>query len=161
MYINRLCQRNVDVAEPDESAWQAAERMRQRSVGTLVVVDSNQQVVGMLTDRDLVTRVLANNYDPHETTVADVMSPQVITVVEDTPLDMALERMRCGPVRRMPVVDVRGRLVGLLSIDDVMMQLARDFGAIGQLLRDESPPAASCRTMAGCAGGETQTGGAL
>jgi CBS domain-containing protein len=141
MAAGRICVREVDVADVNESAWVAAERMHQRGVGTLVVVNSDHRPVGILTDRDLVERVLATNADPHETLIGVVMTAEPTTVDESTPIEMALRTMRQGRFRRLPVVDRSGKLVGLLSLDDVLMLLAEEFSDIGALLCRETPRA--------------------
>jgi CBS domain-containing protein len=141
MSVGRLCIRDVDLAEVSESAWQAAERMHQHGVGTLVVADADRKPIGILTDRDLVERVLARNIDPHETTVGEVMTERPTTIPEGAPIESALRMMRSGRFRRLPVVDGKGQLVGLLSLDDVLMLIAEEFADIGQLLSCETPRA--------------------
>ncbi len=74
MSVRRICVREVDSAQPNESVAVAAQRMHQRAVGTLVVVNGASQVVGIVTDRDLVSRVLAKGLSPSETSVQDVMT---------------------------------------------------------------------------------------
>jgi CBS domain-containing protein len=128
----------------DESVFAAARRMHARKVGSLVVVDKEQRPLGLLTDRDLVVRVIAESREPNETLVSQVMTRLPQTVAEETPLEEALGLMRCGPYRRVPVVSGDGRLVGILSLDDILDLLAEEFGEIGRLLRKESP-----RSLAG------------
>lgn len=139
MSAGKLCVRSVDVADAEESALTAARRMNDRGVGTLVVVDAGREPIGMLTDRDLTVRVLAKGRDPVLTTVRDVMTPDPETVTECTSLEDALRVMRKGPCRRVPVVDGQGRLVGLLSLDDILELLASEFNSIRGLMRNESP----------------------
>lgn len=139
MSVGRICVRSVDIAEMDEAAIDCARRMHARKVGTLVVVDGEKRPLGMVTDRDLTVRVLAEGRDPTQTTIGEVMTRLPHTVHEETPIEEALGLMRCGPFRRLPVVDPDGRLVGLLSLDDIVDLLAEEFGQIGRLLRKESP----------------------
>jgi CBS domain-containing protein len=141
MSVGRICVREVDTAQPEESVAVAAQRMHQRAVGTLVVVNDASQVVGIVTDRDLVSRLLATGRNPVETAVRDVMSMAPRTVYEDTPIETALLTMRTGRFRRLPVVDERRRLLGLLTLDDVLMLLAEEFTQIGRLLKRETPQA--------------------
>ncbi len=141
MSVGPICVREVDTAQPDESVAVAAQRMHQRAVGTLVVVNDVSQVVGIVTDRDLVSRVLARNRNPAETAVRDVMTMAPRTVYEDTPIKTALLTMRTGRFRRLPVVDQTRRLLGLLTLDDVLMLLAEEFTQIGRLLKRETPQA--------------------
>jgi len=123
----------------NESVAVAARRMHARNVGSLVVVDKERRPLGIVTDRDLVVRVLVEMRDAGETTVAEVMSRLPRTVEERTPIEEALGIMRSGPYRRIPVVDQEGHLAGILSLDDILDLLIEEFGEIGKLLRKESP----------------------
>jgi len=146
MSIGRICVRSVDLANPQESAWEAAERMRQRAVGSLVVVDANIHPVGIVTDRDLVERVLAAELDPRSTRILDVMTPGPRSVSESPPLESAFSILRSGPFRRLPVVDDEGKLVGLVSLDDLLVWMAKNFFQVAQLLRREAPTTIAART---------------
>lgn len=141
MSVGRICIREVDTATPDESAATAARRIHERAVGTLVVVNNESRVIGLLTDRDLVARVLAKGLDPVETLVRDVMTAAPKTVSEDTPIESALSMMRSGRFRRLPVVDSANALVGLVSLDDILMLIAEEFTQVGRLLNRETPRA--------------------
>ena len=139
MTVGRICVREVDLADPEESVFQAAERMHQRAVGTLVILNEQSQPVGIVTDRDLVERVLAKGLDAYTTTVGEVMTARPNTASEEQPIEAALSLMRSGSFRRLPVTDGEGKLVGLLSLDDVLMLLAEEFTQIGTLLERETP----------------------
>jgi CBS domain-containing protein len=141
MAIGSICVRNVDTAQADESVVLAAERMHQRAVGALVVVNDSGQVIGIVTDRDLVARVLAKGRNPTETTIRDVMTLSPKTVTEWTPIETALLTMRTGRFRRLPVVEPGHKLVGLICLDDILMLLAEEFSQIGRLLKRETPRA--------------------
>jgi CBS domain-containing protein len=141
MSVGRVCVRAVDTAEPEESITAAARRMHDRAVGTLVVVDHYNRVVGIVTDRDLVSRVLAVGLRPAETTVREAMTCAPSTVSEDTPIEYALAMMRSGKFRRIPVVDESNKLQGLITLDDVLMLLAEEFTQVGRLLNRETPRA--------------------
>ena len=139
MSVGRICVREVDLADGDEPIWQAAERMHQRGVGTLVVLDEWKKPVGILTDRDLVERIVAKQLDSSQTLVRDVMTRPPRMVSEDASIESALSLMRSGRFRRLPVVDRDDKLVGLVSLDDVLMLLAEEFLQIGELLQRETP----------------------
>jgi CBS domain-containing protein len=139
MSVGRICIREVDTAEPSESVQTIARRMNDRNVGTLVVIDDECRPTGIVTDRDLVVEVLARGRDSVQTTVGDVMTLGPRTVDENTPIEMALAAMRAGPYRRLPVVDRSGKLVGLVSVDDVLGLLAEELSEIGTLVRREGP----------------------
>ena len=139
MTVGPICIREVDLADIDESVRDAAARMRDRNVGTLFVLSEHKRPIGIVTDRDLTLRVLAEGNDPYQTTVGEVMTPVPESVKEETSIEEALGVMRRGPYRRLPVVDDNGKLVGLLSFDDVLELLAEEFRQIGELLQRESP----------------------
>ncbi|MCO6459216.1 MAG: CBS domain-containing protein [Pirellulaceae bacterium] len=139
MSVGRICVRSVDLAEADEPVQVAAQRMNDRNVGTLVVLDNQRRPIGIVTDRDLALRVVAKGLAPLGTTVGQVMTECPETVGEDTSIEAALTVMRAGPYRRVPVVDDDGRLVGLVSVDDVLDLLAEEFSEIRQLLARENP----------------------
>ena len=138
MSVGRICVRDVNLASPDETVQVAARRMAEQRVGTLVVLDAAKQPVGLLTDRDLVVRVLAVGADPGAATVADIMTREPKTIAEDSPIESALALMRAGAFRRLPVVDHDGRLVGILSLDDILALLAEEFAHIGGILNQQS-----------------------
>jgi CBS domain-containing protein len=139
MSVGRICVREVDIVTEEESAQAAASRMHSRKVGTLVVVDDDRRPVGILTDRDLAVRVLAQGLDGTQVPVREVMTHCPETVYPKTSIEEALRRMRVGAFRRVPVVDDDGRLVGLLSLDDILDLLAEEFAEIGRLIHEEEP----------------------
>ena len=139
MSIGRICLREIHLADATEPAAEAACRMRDRSVGTLIVVDRDGRPAGLVTDRDLAIRVVAAGRDAHATTVREVMTEHPKTVDESAPIESALALMRSGGFRRLPVVDGKGALVGVVSIDDILGLLAEEFSLIGGLVRRAAP----------------------
>ena len=143
MSVERFCQRDVDTAGPDESAFQAAERMHQRTVGALVVVDESTAPIGIVTDRDLMVRVIAAERDPHTTAVREIMTPQPKTVLELTDIESVVALMQNGAFRRVPVVNDLGHLVGIITLDDILLLSSEGFTLVGRLLERETPRAAA------------------
>jgi CBS domain-containing protein len=141
MSVGRICNREVDLADLDESVQVAAVRMNSRNVGTLVVVDAQSRVIGILTDRDLALNVVGKGRDPATTTVGEVMTKCPDSVQEETAIEAAISRMRAGPYRRLPVIDRDRKLVGLISLDDILDLLSEEFQEIGRLVRQEGPAA--------------------
>lgn len=139
MSVGRICTRIVELADPDESVRSVASRMVERRVGTLVVADASRRPIGVVTDRDLVARVLAEGKSGDETTVVEVMTRAPSTVDEETPIERALALMRTHAVRRLPVVGSDGVLIGLVSLDDILSLLAEEFREIGTLIEKEMP----------------------
>jgi CBS domain-containing protein len=135
----RVSRTHVDTARKDETVQAIADRMRQRNVGTIVVIDGEDRVVGIVTDRDLVVRVLADRRDPAELTVEEVMTRDPTTVTGHGARDISLLLMKDGGFRRIPVVDDRRRLVGVLSLDDVIRTLASDMAHVVGVLDVQTP----------------------
>jgi CBS domain-containing protein len=139
MSIGRICIRDVDTVGPRESVLDAARRMHERQVGTLVVVDDQAHPMGLVTDRDIVTRSVARDCQAARTLVVDIMTPMPTTVLQDTSIESALGHMRVGRLRRLPVVNGSGALVGIVTLDDILALLAEEFSLIGGLLERETP----------------------
>lgn len=139
MSVGRICVREVDVARPEETVQTGAQRMLARKVGTLVVVNRSYEPIGIVTDRDLTLRVLAAGRDPSQALLADVMTRHLTTASAETSIEDALRLMRAGSFRRLPVTDQAGRLLGLVSLDDILDLLSHEFREIGRLLVQENP----------------------
>jgi CBS domain-containing protein len=97
---------------------EAARIMRDADIGDVIVVRDDESVCGIVTDRDLVVRALADGADPKSTTVADICRDQVISVSSGDPVDKAVQLMREHDIRRLPVLD-GSRLVGIVSLGDL------------------------------------------
>lgn len=139
MSTGRICSRSVVVVGPEESVREAARRMNQFSVGTLVVQDEDQALLGILSDRDVAIRCVARGLDPDTDTVGDVMTSPVRSVEEATPIEDALAQMAGAGVRRLPVVDPDDHVIGILSVDDVLELLSEEIATIGRLLARYEP----------------------
>jgi signal-transduction protein with cAMP-binding, CBS, and nucleotidyltransferase domain len=140
MSIGDICNRETVFATKDSSISQAAQRMREHHVGDLVVIEEKagrRIPVGILTDRDLVVEVLAKNVDMNSVTVGDVMSSELMTARESDGLYETMQRMRAKGVRRVPVVDAAGALVGIVTVDDLLDLLADELTALARLLSRE------------------------
>ena len=117
-----------------------AQLMRHHHVGTIVVVerrDGAEYPVGIVTDRDLVVEVLAQNLSPEALIVSDVMSSKLLTAREEDNFWRTLDRMSAKGVRRLPVVDEKGALLGILTIDDVLTALAVGLSDVSRLVQRE------------------------
>lgn len=139
MSVKALMSETPDLAEPRETAWQAAVRMRQRAVGSLVIVNDDGAAIGIVTDRDLVERVIAAGKDPQVTPLAEVMTPAPVTIADSQEITDALRLMRKNCVRRLPVVNQEDVVVGLIALDDILVNWAGDGNQIAQLLKGEMP----------------------
>jgi CBS domain-containing protein len=113
-----VMERDVRIASPDDSVQQVARLMREEDTGILPVGDGDR-LVGMVTDRDVAVRLVAEGRDPAQTKVRDVMTPDVRYVFEDEDVDHVAENMANQQVRRLPVMNRQKRLVGVVSIGDI------------------------------------------
>ena len=130
MNAYEICQRNVVTVRRHEELSTAAWVMRERNVGCLVVVDpagafGGWRPVGLLSDRDIVTNVFARDCDPRSVVVDEVMARHPLTVFQSASIDDTLQRMRAAGARRVPVVDDRGCLTGILALDDIYEYLSQ------------------------------------
>lgn len=121
MQIAEIMSRNVDLANPDMKMLEAARKMREDNVGALPVGE-NDRLVGVVTDRDIVTRGVAGEHSSENTAVRQVMSEGIFYCFEDEPLERAGALMAEHQVHRVPVLNRDKRLVGLVALAD----LARD-----------------------------------
>jgi len=134
MSVGTICVRSVQVASPEETVRAVTTRMAGSDVGTVVVMGEDRKPLGILTDRDVAIRCVAERRDPDATDVRSVMSVPVTCVHESTPIESALARMAGAHRQRLAVVDDAGRLVGILALDDVLELLAEEATSIGKLL---------------------------
>ena len=136
MPVGEICNREVVVAERTTTIVEAARLMRRYHVGDLVVVDEVQGrrvPVGLVTDRDLVVEVIAREQPFASCTVSAIMSATVVCVPETAGVIEAIQLMRSHGVRRVPVVDAGGALVGILAADDLLDLLAEELSALARI----------------------------
>ena len=139
MSVGKICTRTVFTTTPTEKVRRAARLMLEHNVGSLVVVELGGAPVGLLTDRDIAIRCVAEEMDPDTTAVSQVMTSPVTTIQEDTPIEDAIRKMEASQVRRLVVVDYSDRLAGLLSLDDVLELLGEESETIGRVLQTQAP----------------------
>jgi len=142
MKVGDICGRNVVTVREYDELTAAAQLMRQQHIGYLVVIEpkleENTTVpVGVITDRDIVVGVIARESDPRSLRVGDLMTRQPVLTRDDNSVSAALHQMREIGVRRLPVVDRRGGLVGVLSLDDVLDALAEELTEVASSIRHE------------------------
>jgi CBS domain-containing protein len=132
--------RGVRSMAPQDSVVQAAQAMDELNVGVIPVCEG-ERLVGMVTDRDIVVRGVAQSRDPQSTKLADVMSANVRTAREDEDVDEVLSEMARAQIRRLPVVDQQQRLVGIVSLGDIAAKDPEDEVDVAMSLGDISSPA--------------------
>ena len=133
MNIGELCNRETIIVHKNENIVEAARLMRRFHVGDLIVVTKSEDgntPIGIVTDRDIVMEVVANNADPQTVKVVEIMSKELVTGSEEEGIYEIIERMRMHGVRRLPVVDKEGYLSGILSVDDILEFLGEEVDAL-------------------------------
>jgi len=141
MAIGEICSREVVFVAPGESVARAARLMREHHVGSLVVVEGRaegRRPVGMITDRDVAVGVVALGLDPEATPVEAAMRGSLAAVREDEGVGRVVALMRSEGVRRLPVVDGAGTLVGVVAADDLIDLLAEEMSALAGMLDREA-----------------------
>lgn len=138
MRIGDVCSRNVVCATRDTTVAAAANLMRDSNVGDVVVIDradAERMPIGIVTDRDIVVKVVAPGLDPKTSTLGDLMSWGKLRTAQatDNYVD-TLHSMHVEGVRRMPVVDAAGVLVGIISVDDILPRFATELSELAELL---------------------------
>ncbi|SOD41399.1 CBS domain-containing protein [Nitrosovibrio sp. Nv4] len=137
MPIGEICNRDVVFLRRDDTVLEAAKLMRKHHVGDVVVVEERDGVrvpVGIVTDRDLVVEIMATELDHTVITVGDIMEQELITVKESVGIFEAVQYMRSKTVRRLPIVDETGALLGILTLDDLLELLSEELLAISKLI---------------------------
>jgi CBS domain-containing protein len=134
MSLNRF-EHGAVCAELHEDIVSVARRMRDLRVGC-VVVTRGAKPIGILTDRDLVVRVLADGKSPQETLVSDVVTYDATTLTSTATLETAARTMRDHGVRRLPIVTEDGRITGVVSADDLVALFSRELADVSQGIAD-------------------------
>ena len=134
MLVEHLIRRAPVAVGPDATLAEAARRMAEADVGSVLVTEG-RDILGILTDRDLALAI--GNGGTPSTKVRVVMSAAPLTVDSGTDLDACLERMADHGVRRVPVTDREGHLLGVVSLDDLLLHLAHVVGRVASVVRSE------------------------
>jgi CBS domain-containing protein len=131
MNVGKLMSTDVKTCAPDHSLACAAQQMWEGDFGCIPVVDSGGHVIGIITDRDICMATCLNGQAPGDLVVRDFMSRQVLTCQPQDRLTDATAAMRQAQVRRLPVTEADGRLVGIISLTDLAKYAAQAGGAPG------------------------------
>lgn len=151
--VSDVMTRGVRSLSPDDSLVKAAQAMEELNVGAIPVCDGDR-LCGMVTDRDIVVRGVAQELDLKNCKLGDVMSGHVRTVRENDEVNDVLQEMSNSQIRRMPVVDNQDRLVGIVSLGDIAAKQPQQQGQVASSLGGISQPAEPDRS------GQSQASGA-
>ncbi|OGE24617.1 MAG: signal transduction protein [Candidatus Dadabacteria bacterium RIFCSPHIGHO2_12_FULL_53_21] len=139
MSLGHICRRDVVTVSPDTTVSEVTRIMEDKNLGSVIVTGGDDRF-GIVTDRDIALRVVNRCLDPVKTPIEDVMTQDlVLTLREDMGLFEALEQIRKSAVRRFPVVDVDGRLTGIITLDDIIRLLGKEIAGVASVIENEGP----------------------
>jgi CBS domain-containing protein len=136
--ISEVMTRNIEFIHESDTIADTARRMKELDVGVIPVFDENR-LVGMITDRDITIRGVAEGLDPDSTKVGQIMTKDVISCTEDDDVSEAIKMMQVNKIRRLIVRDDQNKVVGIIALGDLAVNLNECL--VGEALRDVSEPA--------------------
>lgn len=131
MSLQQFCQRSVITVSPDQTVVEACRLLAERNIGCLVVADAGK-LCGILTDRDITLKVIGERKDPQQTTVREIMTPHPAHITVDKTLHELTALMHTQHVRRVPIVNETQAVVGLVTLDDLLMLLSEEMADLGR-----------------------------
>lgn len=138
MKVNKIITHDPQVIRPETALIEAAQKMKSLDIGMLPVCDGDR-LVGVITDRDITVRSVAQGYDPKTARVQEVMTPKVIYCFDDEDVKDVAKKMEKKQVRRLPVLNREKRLVGIVSLGDLAVRTGKEKLA-GEVLERVSKP---------------------
>ena len=141
MQIREIMTQGAEVVYLDDTAQEAAAKMRELDVGALPVCDGDR-IQGVITDRDMAIRLVAEGRDPARTKVSDIMTPGVSYCFDDQAVEEAVLLMEAQQIRRLPILNREKQLVGMLSLGDLALRTegTEDADLADEALKDISEP---------------------
>jgi CBS domain-containing protein len=139
MSLERFTRRELVTAAPDQRVVDVARLMATSHVGAVLVVEGGRPV-GIVTDRDLVLRYLAQDRPPRDAPIRDFMTGDLVVAQVNDAIDHALFTMRQRGIRRLPIVSADGTLVGLVALDDLLVLLGGEFNSLVETVMDNRGP---------------------
>ncbi len=149
MQLGEACNRDVIIIADDSSVIEAAKLMRDYHVGSIVVTKKDEGItkpIGIITDRDLVIDVIAKDKSPEKVTVSDIMNSKLITGKDTDQLWNSLRSMRTHGIRRMPVIDSEGSLIGIITADDILELFSEELLDLTRLIALEQKKEETLKT---------------
>ncbi len=139
MSLERFCREPVVTIQPTQSVRDAALLMRDRHVGAVLVVDDDRPI-GIVTDRDIVMRAIIEGRDPNKTPIRDVMSGSLTVAASDQKIDDAVIAIRTAGVRRLPIVNAAGKVIGIVTLDDLVVLMAGELNLVAGAVQTNLGP---------------------
>ena len=138
MSLGNLCRREVVVVNQGTPIKEAVKFMEEKNIGSVIVVGGGKPV-GIATDRDILLRVVNKGLDPEKSSVDEVMTKEIVTLKESMGLFEALEQVKGKGIRRFPIVDARGNLKGIMTLDDIIYLLGKEMADVASIIEREGP----------------------
>ena len=138
MSLGNLCRREVVVVNQGTPIKEAVKFMEEKNIGSVIVVGGGRPV-GIVTDRDILLRVMNRGLDPEKTSVDEVMTRDIVALREDMGLFEALEQVKGKGIRRFPIVDAKGQLKGIMTLDDILYLLGKEMSDVSSIIEKENP----------------------
>jgi CBS domain-containing protein len=135
--IGQICSKPAVTASPDTTVQEVAHRMWTRKVGAVVIVNGHGKPIGVVTDRDIAVRVVSQGADPAVVRVGTLISRKPTVIRETAGILDATKLLSRRGVRRLPVVSETGKLVGIISLDDLLMLIGSELSHIASTLASE------------------------
>lgn len=126
MKVEKIMKLDIGCCRPNDDLMKAAEIMRQKDCGVVPVIDEENKIVGMITDRDVCFAALNNSGKISQISVSDLGGAKIVTCTANDKVEDALKKMRKYQLKRLPVVGKNGELVGILSVSDVLLNARKD-----------------------------------
>ena len=137
MSLKTLMIEDVTSLPSTASVLDAAQFMTNMNVGSVIVTDDKDSPTGLITDRDIVAKVLALKKDSKTTKIGEIMVSPVVTISEDKGIFDATQLMSTHGIRRLPVTDANGKLTGVISLDDVLVLIGKEMQNVAGILKKE------------------------
>lgn len=136
MTIGTHCKHSVITASKNTSVFDAVKLMKKNNIGNIVIVDDRNGgiPVGILTDRDVAIKIVADEVDPRTLTAGDAMSQDLLVLQEHQHIQEAIDMMCAKGVRRAPIVDKNNKIIGITTVDDLILLLANELGGVAKLI---------------------------
>ncbi|KRT66681.1 MAG: hypothetical protein XU11_C0005G0009 [Candidatus Dadabacteria bacterium CSP1-2] len=138
MSLGNMCRKEIVCVNLGTNVKEAAKFMEEKNVGSIIVVGGGKPV-GIVTDRDILLRVMNRGLDPEKTSVDEVMTRDIVALREDMGLFEALEQVKGKGIRRFPIVDAKGQLKGIMTLDDILYLLGKEMSDVSSIIEKENP----------------------
>ncbi len=140
MKCKEVMSKNIKWAHPDNTIEDAVRIMEEQNCGAVPVTDKNLHILGIVTDRDIALFTVLQHKNPEKTKLGEFMTRDVITCLESEELEDLITRMREYQIRRIPIVDSKNRLIGMISLGDIAVKVPQEEHEIYEALERISEP---------------------